>query len=699
MQTIKRTTYLIGFLAALVVVFAARTLYYYRGWYTPPDTPESTPQHVESLADELETGARLDGRGLTVLIDLAHGNGFDPDELGLFTGRLAASGAGVEFVEDGGRLLDQLRNADTLLVIAPNRLYEASEAIAVQDFVSKGGHVIIVGDPTRQEDAEGLNSLAAGFGVIYQDDYVYSLTRNDGNFRNVLFTEFADDSLLTEGLNEIVFQTALSLRTAEGVELIQGDDEVFSSRNEKAGGVVVAALTGNGRVLSLPDLTFMTSPFNTFADNDVLLNNVVAFALGGDRAFGLTDFPYFFDGPVQIAYQEAVTLNNTFAGMVELRTSLTESGSPASLVEELDDDAAYVYLALYDEASEDILDRLEDDGVTISDEPLSEDSFDSEGTIEVEGVARLEKGGAVLLHLVRPPAPEGDGGSGDTGNQEDEEAAPEPYRLVLLAATEDDLLETIDLLLSGGLDECLITAWTAVCQLEEGGGEEPTPTPGDGGISGGNILIVSDDTTLVVDGSNSAASMWDVVTFLIGGKAVLHSLANDGPLTIGDLAEYDMVFWSIGDYCCTTPTEENALLLQEYLDGGGKLLIDGVFIATDWRDTEFLTDYLGAIFLGFGVQVDLMAGDEPHPVSEGFGGATIPFNLTSSNAPQPDIIAPSGDGSVVFVRGPESASPGEASVIAYEENSRQVVYAAFSLYVLPDDYLQLFLENVINWFS
>src|SRR5574341_816947 len=644
MQTIKRTTYLIGFLAALVVVFAARTLYYYRGWYTPPDTPESTPQHVESLADELETGARLDGRGLTVLIDLAHGNGCDPDELGLFTGRLAASGAGVEFVEDGGRLLDQLRNADTLLVIAPNRLYEASEAIAVQDFVSKGGHVIIVGDPTRQEDAEGLNSLAAGFGVIYQDDYVYSLTRNDGNFRNVLFTEFADDS-------------------------------------------------------SLPDLTFMTSPFNTFADNDVLLNNVVAFALGGDRAFGLTDFPYFFDGPVPIAYQEAVTLNNTFAGMVELRASLTESGSPASLVEELDDDAAYVYLALYDEASEDILDRLEDDGVTISDEPLSEDSFDSEGTIEVEGVARLEKGGAVLLHLVRPPAPEGDGGSGDTGNQEDEEAAPEPYRLVLLAATEDDLLETIDLLLSGGLDECLITAWTAVCQLEEGGGEEPTPTPGDGGISGGNILIVSDDTTLVVDGSNSAASMWDVVTFLIGGKAVLHSLANDGPLTIGDLAEYDMVFWSIGDYCCTTPTEENALLLQEYLDGGGKLLIDGVFIATDWRDTEFLTDYLGAIFLGFGVQVDLMAGDEPHPVSEGFGGATIPFILTSSNAPQPDIIAPSGDGSVVFVRGPESASPGEASVIAYEENSRQVVYAAFSLYVLPDDYLQLFLENVINWFS
>lgn len=685
-------TYLLAFVVALVAAFAARTLYYYRGQYHAPEVPQSTPRHIGSLSDEYDAVAEVSGEDITVLIDVAHQNGFDQDDLTVFTGRLASNGGRVEFVSSPDALADRLRDADALVVIAPGDAFVTEELLDIQAFIDKGGRLILVGDPTLQGDPRALNSLAGSFGVIYQDDYVYSLSNNDGNFRNVIFTDFAKGSSLTRGLKEVVFQTAYSLRAPEDTGLIFGDEEVYSSRSEQPGGVVVAALTGEGQVLALPDMTFLTSPHNAFADNDILVDNIVTFALSGVRSFSLTDFPYFFDAATQIVYAEPVTLNNTFADAVALRTELDSSGIPAALAEEFDEEHAFIYLALYEQADRDILNLLKDAGVQLSDEPLSEgeeeDVPPSEGSIIIEGVARLEKGGAVLLHLTQ---------AGGDGNGDEEEPADGPYRLVILAAGEEELSNGIDRLVSGQLSDCLVTPQTAVCRMGEVGEEEGAPPEmGPGGVLG-EILVVSDDQGLATDGQTSAEAITGALGAL-GQSVTVVGIKEDGTPGIEELVAYDMVFWSVGDYCCDAPNEEGVSLLKEYLNAGGRLFIDGLFIATDWSADVFLSDYLGAEFRGFAAQSDIAPAEDAHPLSAGFT-EPIPFVGQKTDAPQPDVIGALSGVDVVFVRGPESEEAGAPALIAYDKEGRRVAYAAFPLHLLPEDELVLLIGNAIGWLA
>lgn len=679
-----RRIYILAFVVALAAGFAARSLWFYPavGKYDTPDVPESTPRPVERLSGEYDVVADLDAAGQTVVIDYGHGNGFSPDELTLFTGRMTSSGAQVEYVEDEFDLTIQLHTADSLIVIAPAYSFSPEEVQAIHEFVNKGGRLVLIGDPTRQFDVDGLNSLAGEFGVIYQDDYIYSLTNNDGNFRNVILTDFTEELPITEGLDEIIFQTAYSLRTAEEYGVIFGDEEVYSSDNELPGGVIAAALTGGGQVLALPDMTFLTSPYNTFGDNDVLTDNIVSFALGGQRSFGLRDFPYFFESETAIVYEDAVTLNNTFADMVQLRGRLTDDSIPASLAEEYDEENAFIYLALYDQASEDVLDLLENDGVTLSDDPLSEDGEAplSNGSIVVEDVARLERGGTALLHLVQP---------GEDGSA---------YRLVILASEEEDLSAGINLLMSGSLPDCLITPQTAVCKTGEvsiGEEEEPFFPSVEGETA--RVLIVSDDTGLATEsGQTSAFAIFDALG-VYGYDVTYHSILEDGMPEVFDLFSADVVFWSAGDFCCLAPNEEGAAVLMEYLDSGGRLFIDGLFIATDWAGDSFLTDYLGAEYDGYADQVDIEPAGTGHPLALGFSG-TIPF-VETDVIPQPDVIFPSEGSEVVFVRGPESDRAGDPALIAYERDGRRVAYSAFPIYLLNQGDLDLLVLNAVEWLA
>jgi hypothetical protein len=719
MQKPKRLIFVLAFVAALAIAFAARTLYYYRGVYRAPDVPQSTPPGVESLADPFETTADLDSEGITVLFDTAHENSFDEDELTVLTGRMASNGAQVEMVRSEDDLADGLHSADALVVLVPNDSFSAGEVLDIQQFIDKGGRLILAGDPTRQRDAEALNSLAGSFGVVYQDDYVYNLTNNDGSYRNVIFADFAEDVPLTEGLEQVVFQTASSIRVEEDAGLIFGDKETYSSRREQPGDVIAAALTGDGRVLMLPDVTFLTSPYNTFADNDILLDNIVTFALTGERDFTLVDYPYFFDAPTQLVYEDAVTLNNTFADLVTLRSHLAKRGIEASLADEIDTEGAFVYLALYEQANEDIIELLEDQGITLSDDPLSEedDAPPSEGSITIEDVAQLEKGGTVLLHLVRIAEDEEDadnesekpdededldeeenGGEENSEEENGEEATAGLYQVIILAASEEDLSTGIDVLLSDMTSECLVTPLTAVCQTGEVEEEEEEEEEEKEGVEVGGILVVSDDQGLSgASGGTSAGIIADLLDSL-DYDASVYSIQDDGPPELDDLLDYDMVFWSTGDYCCQSPNKEGAALLMEYLDIGGRLFIDGLFIATDWEGSDFLEDYLGAEFSGFGIQVDLAPGPDEHPLSEGFEDA-IPFVEQDEGAALPDLIQALSGVDVVFVRGPESERSGEPSLVAYEEDSRRVAYAAFPLFLLEESDLMQLLDNAVNWLA
>ncbi len=706
MRTKRGLVYLLAFVAALAVAFIARTLWYYPGvlrisenplrtlgFYRPPVVAESTPVSIESLSGLSETTSIEGGEGRLVLIDTGHGNGFDEAELAVFAGRLAGSGARVAVVDN---LESRLQEASGLLIIAPDQSFDPEEVQAIEAFVNKGGRVVIVGDPTRQGSVDAINTLTGAFGVIYQDAYVYNLSDNDAGFRNVSFTNFIGDNPITDGLSQVVFQTAFALRADEEASIITGDESTYTSGEETPGAVTVAALVGEGRVLTLPDFTFFTSPYNTFADNDLLLNNVAAFLLTGQRGFDLADFPFFFQDDTHIVYEDPVTLNATFEDTIALRERLTEVGAPASLSEEIDTEAPFIYVGLYDQASEEVLSMLEEAGVVISDDPLSEESDapNSEGAIAIEGVARLEKADTVLLHLLAP------------ASEESEEQNEAVYQLIILAADEDILSEGINSLLGDDLDACLVTRVTAVCRSGEfdSGGASGGPGGEDeegegGGVPGGgegSFLVVSDDQGLLGSIGITSADSIEFALSELGFNATITSLNDDGVPTAEDMAEFDAVFWTTGDYCCEAPPEEALDQIMAYLDNGGRLFMDGLYVATDWSGTDFLNNYLGAEFDSFGMQLDMEVADSSHPLADGFEGL-ITF-VAEAKDMQPDIIEPVGDADTVFVRGPDSEEPGAASVVALDAGDYRTAYASFPLFLLEENDLIQLIGNAVTWF-
>jgi hypothetical protein len=53
----------------------------------------------------------------------------------------------------------------------------------------------------------------------------------------------------------------------------------------------------------------------------------------------------------------------------------------------------------------------------------------------------------------------------------------------------------------------------------------------------------------------------------------------------------------------------------------------------------------------------------------------------------------------VFVRGPDSDSAGEATLIAYDDGSARVAYASFPLLLLEDTDMELLIRNAMAWFT
>jgi hypothetical protein len=690
----SRRLFGIVFLLALIAGFIGRTLYYYpgplriaenpiNGFYRGPEVAESTPPSIDSLAGLSDVPGVENGEGQVVLVDQAHNNGFDQSELGTFAGSLASDGAQIVFVEDSTELLARLSEADALLIIAPDRAFDTEELSAINQFVVKGGKLIIVGEPTRQSSVDDINTLTGGFGIIYQDAYIYELTNNESGFRDVVLTNFADDSPLTEGVEEVVFSTAYALRTDEANGVIFGGDNTYSSRSEEAGGVIAAALAGDGAVLALPDFTFFTTPYNSYADNERLLANIAAFALSGSRGFDLADFPYFFTEPTSVVYENPVTLNETFEDSVALRERLAQIGTQAALADEVAEDTPFIYVGLYDDASDDVLDLLGEAGVEISDEPISDDADDSVGTIAIEGVARLEMDGTVLVHLLPP-----------TEDQAD-------YRLVVLAGDPDTLSEGIARLLAGDLGGCQVTPVTAVCRSDSdsGGGSGGTDGGSDGGDDGGDgnieaILIVSDDQGIPGETGTGAEEVQFMLDTMGFENDIYSILENEATPDLDILQSYGAVIWLTGDYCCTAPSEEGSLVLEEYVAGGGRLLISGLAVAADWAGTDFLFDTLGADFVSYSPQLDIEIG-ESHPINLGFEDVILTFD--TEDTVQPDIIIPTGNGTIIFVRGPESTDAGEACMIAYESGDARVAFASFPVTLLSDDDLALLLFNTTFW--
>ena len=264
-------------------------------------------------------------------------------------------------------LADKLRYAQALILPLPRVEYTDEEIAEIKSFVQKGGRVLIIGDPTRTVVVEALNSIAGSFGIIYANDYLYSLENNDNNYRNVAYTNFKE-SPLTQGLDKdskVIFYGGGSIN-APGHEIILGDETTHSSVSEGGRIMAAAALAADDKVLALGDLTFLGEPYSAAESNGTLINNMADFLTEGKRDFELKDFPFFLNSEVDVVFDNSLVLNSQFDNSVKLKEFLEKTDRTVTFTDKIDDNNDVIFVGRFDQA-EPVQDFLADGGITILD--------------------------------------------------------------------------------------------------------------------------------------------------------------------------------------------------------------------------------------------------------------------------------------------------------------------------------------------
>ncbi len=285
---------------AILVPFLGRGLFFYGCVYSPPPTEIPSYEKIAvpmaystgySDAYEKEEG--------TVLVDLAHENAFNIEELNVLISRLVSRGLTIDFFgpeddlkkellgkeedregnleeepsgdkEEGeSDLEEEPQVADIYIVVCPKVEFTMEERDTINEFVNNGGKLLLIADPTRPGK---INSISLKFSLIFEADYLYNMKENETNYRNIFITEFEDNEI-TKYIRKIAFYTAGSVTSADsGIAFV--DENTFSSLIETRKGLSPIALAREYKVLAIYDLTFMTEPYNGILDNNQLISNI-----------------------------------------------------------------------------------------------------------------------------------------------------------------------------------------------------------------------------------------------------------------------------------------------------------------------------------------------------------------------------------------------------------------------------------------
>ena len=425
--------------------------------------PLATPQAPEPAG-------KLPGK--IVLVDLAHKNLFSVSELEALTKELTGLGARLQTIENSDLLGQSLKHADAYVIVAPATTFTLDEVRQAQRFVDQGGRVLALVDPTRfslsSDGLSGPNSLLASFDLAFSDDYLYNLVENEGNYRNVLLKKFAD-SPLTAGLSTVAFYAAHSVNTATGTPLILTDEHTLSSRTDASGNLAAAALSADGQVLAIGDLTFITAPYYQVSDNSRLIAHIAEFLVSGERSYGLADAPFIFTRPVTVLPTKNVTLTaDLVKSFGQLQMTLKTADIPSSLSDKPAEDADLIVLGTYS-PTEDLLPYLLPFAADLNLPPESKLTDRRSVSIPVPGLGNVVKQGIGLMLFSR---------------------TEERTTLILLADDPGWLSDLVNVLASGVQPDCVIQKQMALCNLVKPGSEHmPAPEikPPSGESEGGNI--------------------------------------------------------------------------------------------------------------------------------------------------------------------------------------------------------------------
>ena len=296
--------------------------------YQPPQTgmvdlaatPEPTSTAAPAPEDVAAPAAAL--RSGPVVVDLAHFNLISPGQFQPLSARLASYGVGMRFwmnptppaevdrtnlaglADQSGDLFNQLQDASALVVVSPLFLWQPAEIAVVERFVADGGRLLLISDPDIPEAPDyfirDLNKLGEPFGVVFNDDYLYDLTRNDNNFTHLFQGEFLDRAAELSGKTIALY----GVRSLSGplVSQVRTSETTLSSLRSgltRFTTVAVGGLPVNhtaGKVLAMGDFDVLTDPYVSRHDNRLMLDFVADFLVAAQRDQQIADFPSYL-GP------------------------------------------------------------------------------------------------------------------------------------------------------------------------------------------------------------------------------------------------------------------------------------------------------------------------------------------------------------------------------------------------------------------
>lgn len=341
--------------------------------YIAPDIPDlalaATPLPTNTPVPPIErTFARTSElRAGPVVLDLAHYNSINPSALQPLADSLADRGLGLrywlsaidvmsvvnylDYPDQSEALAAELADASALIVISPFFLWSSQEIALVEQFVADGGRLLLISDPDILGDyAAATNMIGEPFGLVFNEDYLYDTTINDGNFTFFFQEVAAADDESGNGDSEdgeptttlradanIAFYGGRSL-SGDLRALLYSVDSTLSSLRVGHNHFVTAGIAGtpergtSGRVLALGDLDVLTEPYRQRHDNQALVDYVAGFLSADKRINRVVDFPDYLGKEVSLAFgaSEAINADLIIQG-AQIQQALEKSGRTLTL--------------------------------------------------------------------------------------------------------------------------------------------------------------------------------------------------------------------------------------------------------------------------------------------------------------------------------------------------------------------------------
>jgi PKD repeat protein len=265
-----------------------------------------------------------------VAFDETHGELFSIDpgsknSYSKFASLLKDKGYEVKTLNSSPITSEKLNNCSIFVIPAPTKPFDANEIMAVREFVSNGGNLLLInewGGDFRQ--GSNLNDLSRDFGVVFNNDTVNDPTNNFHSTPSYALIHEFSGHYVTKDINEFLYPAGCSLVANNSIAWADDDSyttlpniPLVSKAEKELGNITVLAATNfeRGRVVCIGDGDFCDdldidgngrANIEEYDNKKLALNIVEWLSFGAINEPPVVSFTYSPENPV---VNQTITFN------------------------------------------------------------------------------------------------------------------------------------------------------------------------------------------------------------------------------------------------------------------------------------------------------------------------------------------------------------------------------------------------------